>query len=109
MFIFKEIIKKSNYEEISIKSLTEGMILSKETISLFSKSKIKDLPRDTNENKTSSLNEIEVLAILKWEKSKYGKSTIEIVKKVPFSIYIYITYFVLFLYYYYRIILKGDI
>lgn len=77
-----------NYEEIPTASVKKGMVLSYGTIALFMTSRVKGLPQSTNEDMSSRITEEQVEAIRRWEKSKNGKASIIIVRKIPFAIFI---------------------
>jgi len=66
----------------------QGMILSLKTVIKFSSSGIKDLPLITTEDLRSRLTKEEVENIHRWGNSANGKSTITIVRKIPFAIFI---------------------
>lgn len=78
---------KYNYEEVFVKDVTKGMILSIITVIEFKKSRVKGLPQYTDESTKYRLTEEEVQAIKRWEKSKQGKSSIMVVKYLPFAIF----------------------
>lgn len=88
-FIFiKIIINKYNYEEIDINDLKSGMILSTVSTFLFCSSKVKGLPDISTEDLKSRLNNDEIDAIKKWSNSKFGRKKLQIVRKIPFAIFI---------------------
>ena len=82
------ICEKYNYRFVKTREITKNMVLAQSTIDVFSRSKIYDLPHTTTEDLRSKLNNAEVAAIKKWEKSKYGQKYIVIVKKMPFALFI---------------------
>ncbi len=84
----KTFIDEYNYNIIETSQVKKGMILSLVTTIQFANSKVKGLPQQSSENLKSRLSEDEVEAIKKWEKSKYGSSTIQIVRKIPFAVFI---------------------
>lgn len=84
----KMFIDEYNYNTISTSQVKPGMILSLATTLQFSNSKVKNLPSQSTENLKSRLTEDEVRAIKRWEKSKYGAPTIQIIRKIPFAIFI---------------------
>lgn len=86
--LLKYLVSGYNYEEIATSSVQKGMVISLSTIALFLPSKVVGLPKTTNEDMSSRITEEEATAIRKWEKSKYGKPTIVIVRKIPFAIFI---------------------
>lgn len=80
--------EKYNYKIIKTNEIQEGMILAQATIYNFSLSKIVNLPHKTTEDLRSKLKKDEIIAIRKWEKTKYGMSEILIVRKMPFALFI---------------------
>lgn len=81
-------IDEFNYEIIPTKNVKSGMILSLNTTILFTNSRVKGLPKLSSETLNSRLTNDEAQSVLRWEKSKYGKSEIQIVRKIPFAIFI---------------------
>lgn len=77
-----------NYEEIQTSMVKKGMVLSYSTVAGFMPSRVKGLPQTTSEDMRSRITEKEAEAIRRWEKSKYGKDSIIIVRKIPFAIFI---------------------
>lgn len=80
-------MSKYNYEEVLVKDIKSGMILSVATVMGFSKSRVKELPQFTDESVKYRITEENVKAIQKWEKSKYGRNSVIIVKYLPFAIF----------------------
>ena len=66
------------------------MIPATETVVMFQASRVHSLPKDASEDLSARITEEEAAAIKRWEKSSMGRSTIWIVRKVPFAIMIYI-------------------
>ena len=81
-------ISEYDYETIETSSLKKGMILSVATTLQFSNSKVKDLPGQSSENLKSRLTCEEVESVKRWANSKYGTDTVEIVRKMPFAVFI---------------------
>ena len=81
---------KYNYTYIHTSEVKEGMIMSYLTIQQFYGSRVKGLPHTTDETTKSRISQDEAEAIRRWEKSKYGKDTIMIVRYIPFAIFILI-------------------
>ena len=77
-----------NYEEIQTSEVKKGMVLSYATVVGFMPSRVKGLPQTTSEDMSSRITEEEAEAVRRWEKSKYGKNSIIIVRKIPFAIFI---------------------
>lgn len=84
----KLIMNEYNYETIFTSQVREGMILSTTTTLLFSQSKVKGLPTLSTEDLRSRLTEAEAESVRRWEKSKYGERTVQIVRKIPFAVFI---------------------
>lgn len=86
-----------NYEWIRTRDIKEGMILSYVAIQQFYGSRVRGLPTATDETTKSRLTQEEAESVRRWEKSKYGKEYLMIVRYIPFAIFILIgmiTYFV---------------
>lgn len=86
--ILRVFIDEYNYETINVSKLRPGMILSAATTITFMNSKVKGLPEQSTEDLRSRLTEDEINSILRWSKSKYGLDTVQIVRKIPFAIFI---------------------
>lgn len=86
--IFKFFIDEYNYEVIKTKDVKKGTILSVSTILAFADSHVKGLPTSTTEDIRSRLSEDEAQSVHRWEKSKYGSETVQIVRKMPFAIFL---------------------
>ena len=82
--------ERYNYCKIATKDVRENMILSFIAVQQFSASRIKGLPKYTDESTKSRINEEEAEAIRRWEGSKYGQKEIIIVRHLPFAIFILI-------------------
>ena len=96
LFLFRWVAEQYNYKEIKTEDITEGMVLSYITVSSFLKSKVKGLPTYTLESIRTRITSEEAESIRRWKKSKYGKDTIIIVRKISFAIFIcigFITFF----------------
>ena len=103
LMIFKLISNLFNYDEIETKSIEKGMILSQTTTFLFRRSKVRGLPKISDETLKSRITEEEAQAIRRWSNSKYGEEKIQVVCKIPFAIFItagMLSYFVIGCVYY---------
>jgi preflagellin peptidase FlaK len=78
-----------NYRTISTETVSIGDVLSRSSILLMIPSNVKGVPKYTDETTRCRLTESEVDAIKRWEYSKYGQSTITIVRTVPFAPFIF--------------------
>lgn len=88
VFVLRLVMDKYNYSEISTSSVEPGMVLSYATVAMFGPSRVSGLPKATTEDIRSKITEQEAESIRRWERSKYGKSEITIVRKLPFAIFI---------------------
>ena len=80
--------ERYNYQIIPTSEVRKGQILAASTVISFSKSKVQGLPRVLTEDLRARLTQEEVNSIYRWEKTKYGKPYIMIVRKIPFAIFI---------------------
>ena len=88
IMIFRMIAEKYNYEEIKIENLQPRMILSYGSILRFYSSRVRGLPKITDETTDSRITKEEVDSIKRWSKTKKGQETIEIVRHIPFAPFI---------------------
>ena len=88
VFILRLVMDKYNYAEIRTSTVEPGMVLSYATVAGFGPSRVSGLPKHTTEDIRSKITEQEAKSIRRWEQSKYGKSEITIVRKLPFAIFI---------------------
>ena len=79
-----------NYEWIRTSDVKAGMILSYFAIQQFYGSRVKGLPVSTDETTKSRITQEEADSIKRWEKSKYGKAQIMVVRYIPFAVFILI-------------------
>ncbi|HIX66524.1 MAG TPA: prepilin peptidase [Candidatus Anaerostipes excrementavium] len=96
VLILRYFVSGYNYQEIPTKEVAKGMVLSYGTVAKFLPSRVKGLPRQTNEDMRCRITEEETRAIKRWESSKYGEDTIVIVRKIPFAIFIICGTFIFF-------------
>lgn len=92
VILFRALAEKYNYKEINTSDVKQGMILSYSTVLQFANSRVKGLPLFTTEDISSRITFDEAESIKRWERSKNGKSTIIILRKVPFAIFIFLGY-----------------
>ena len=95
--ILRAFIDEYNYEIIDTSSVKAGMILSLATTLQFANSKVVGLPSPSTEDLRSRITVDEAESIKRWEKTKYGTPVIEIVRKIPFAIFISLGTFVFML------------
>lgn len=82
--------ERYNYAWIPTGEVKQGMILSYFTVQQFSVSRVKGLPQTTDETTKSRISQQEAEAVQRWEKSKYGKEQVMVVRYIPFAIFILI-------------------
>ncbi|WP_242826906.1 hypothetical protein [Butyrivibrio sp. MC2013] len=88
--IIKIIISEYNYTTIPTSEVKKGMIISSFSSIVMSNSKIKGLPQISHEDMRSRLTQEEADAIIQWGKTKGSLKTIQIVRKMPFAIFIFL-------------------
>lgn len=88
IIIFRLFADQFNYNDIPTSKVEERMILSMKTIMQFRNSRVRGLPHQTTEDLRSRLTAEEADAVRRWGESKYGENTVEIVRKIPFAIFI---------------------
>ena len=88
LMIFRILVNDGNYSTISSTDVKKGMILSTVTTLMMCNSKIKGLPRISKENMADRLTEEEAEAVRKWGLIKGQPIDIQIVKKIPFAIFL---------------------
>lgn len=86
--VLRALIDEYNYEMVKVSELKPGMILSTAAVITFLNSKVKGLPKRTTEDLRSRLTEDEIKSIILWSKSKHGVDSVQIVKKIPFAVFI---------------------
>ena len=86
--LIRALTQQYNYDIIPVQELGKGMIISKRMFFFFAKSKVKGLPTNFSEKLDSRLTQEEVDSIQRWSSSKYGMQEVEIVRKVPFAVFI---------------------
>ena len=94
--IVKDIVSEQNYKIIPTQQVCAGMILSTATTMLFIRSRVKGLPDISTEDLKSRLSAEEAESVKRWEKSVTGKHEIVIVRKIPFAIFIFLSFVIYF-------------
>lgn len=84
----KSFISQYNYQIIKTKDVKKGMVLSTETTLMFVNSKVKGLPKISQELIVDKITQDEADSVRRWGKSSKGKENIQIVRKMPFAIFI---------------------
>ena len=80
--------EKYNYEWVKTSEVKSGMILSYFAVQQFSYSRVKGLPETTDETTKSRITKEQAESIHRWEKSKYGKEYIMVVRYIPFAVFV---------------------
>lgn len=88
--IIRNFANRYNYLTIATKDIKVGDILAQKSLVGMIPSTVKGLPKCSDESTRCRLNEVEVAAIKRWKTSKYGSSTIVIVRTLPFVPFIVI-------------------
>ena len=88
VMFFRLISEKYNYQEIPVDELKPRMIPSALTVISFRASRVKGLPSCVTEDLRARLTEEEIEAIKRWQNSKQGKTSIIIVRKIPFAVFV---------------------
>lgn len=86
--VLRIFIDEYNRESINTSDVKKGMILSTATTLRFVNSRVKGLPSLSTEDLRSRLTEEEVESVRRWGKSKYEARTVEIIRKMPFAVFI---------------------
>ena len=90
IMLIRVMISEYNYKTIPTTDVKKGMILSSFSTIFMSKSKIPDLPDISHEDMRSRLTQQEANAVVKWGDSKGGLKEVQIVRKIPYAIFIFI-------------------
>ena len=88
VMLLQLIINEFNYDSIPVENIRKGMILSRGSVMVLSLSKVKGLPTHTTEDLRSRLTEDEAVAVKRWGKTKGSSGSIQVVRKMPFAIFI---------------------
>lgn len=90
IMLIRVMISEYNYKSIPTSEVKKGMILSSFTTIFMSKSQNSNLPGISHEDMRSRLTQEEVDAVVEWGKSKGGLKEIQIVRKIPYAIFIFV-------------------
>ncbi|SCY47375.1 preflagellin peptidase FlaK [Lachnospiraceae bacterium XPB1003] len=90
VMLIRVMVSEYNYMSIPTSEVKKGMILSSLTTVFMTKSRIKNLPGISREDMRSRLTEEEAVAVVKWGNSKGGLKEVQIVRKIPYAIFIFI-------------------
>lgn len=88
LFFVRMMIEKYNYQSIPTATVRSGQILSAATVLSFAPSQVRGLPTNLSEDMEAKLTEEEAASVRRWEKSKYGRASVVIVRKIPFAIFL---------------------
>lgn len=88
VMLLQLIVNEFNYDSIPTDEVRKGMVLSSGSIMILSISKVKGLPTETTEDLRSRITDAEAAAIRKWGRTKESSGMIQIVRKMPFAIFI---------------------
>ena len=88
LMVFKIMVDNGNYVKISSADVKRGMILSTATTFMMSTSDIVGLPSISRENMADRLTEKEAEAVRRWGLIKGKPIEIQILRKVPFAIFL---------------------
>lgn len=88
LFFVRLMIEKYNYQSIPTFAVRRGQILSVATVLSFAPSQVRGLPTNISEDMQAKLTEEEAASVRRWEKSKYGRASVVIVRKIPFAIFL---------------------
>lgn len=86
--LFRIVINEFNYEFVKTQEVQRGMILSAVSSLCIAASGIKDSPAVSTEDMRSRLTQKQVEAIRAWGGSCKGKEYVQIVRKIPFAIFL---------------------
>ncbi|SFQ07414.1 preflagellin peptidase FlaK [Butyrivibrio proteoclasticus] len=89
IMLLRIMISEYNYATIPTSEVKKGMILSSVTTVFMSKSRVKGLPGISREDMRSRLSAEEAEAVVRWSKTKNGLKEVQIVRKVPYAIFIF--------------------
>lgn len=83
-------ISEFNYDWIPTEAVQPGMVLSRLSCMMMAASKVKNLPQASTEDLRSRLSQEQADAVIRWGKTSKGMKKIQIVRKIPFAIFIYL-------------------
>jgi preflagellin peptidase FlaK len=89
IMLLRLMISEYNYATIPTSEVKKGMILSSFTTMFMSRSRVKGLPGISKEDMRSRLTAEEAEAVIRWGESKNGLKEVQIVRKVPYAIFIF--------------------
>ena len=81
-------ISTGMYEEIPTEQVAPGMILSTYSTMLMQSSRVRNLPNVSHEDLRDRLTEEQANSVRRWGKTAKGSSTVTILAKIPFAIFI---------------------
>ena len=90
IMLIRIMISEYNYKTIPTEDVKKGMILSAYTTIFMSKSRVNGLPGISHEDMRSRLSVSEAEAVVRWGKTTSGLKEIQIVRKMPYAIFIFL-------------------
>ena len=90
MQVVHQFTNRYNNITINTTEIKAGEVLTRESLFFMLFSKVNGLPKYTDETTRCRISYSEAEAIKRWEKSKYGKPQIKIVRTVPFVPFIFL-------------------
>ena len=90
IMLIRIMISEYNYKKIPTSEVKKSMILSSFTTIYMSNSSASNLPGISHEDMRSRLTQEEADAVIKWGNSKGGLKEVQIVRKMPYAIFIFI-------------------
>lgn len=90
IMLLRIMISEYNYKTIPTSEVKKGMILSSLTTIFMSKATYKGLPDISHEDMRSRLSAAEAESVVNWGTTKNGMKSVQIVRKMPYAIFILI-------------------
>ncbi len=90
IMLLRIMISEYNYKTIPSSEVKKGMILSSLTTIFMSKASYEGLPDISHEDMRSRLSAAEAEAVVNWGTTKNGMKSVQIVRKMPYAIFILI-------------------
>lgn len=90
--LLRIVVSQQNYKSIPTAEVSEGMILTTASSLMLMTSRIKGLPGVSTEDLRSRLSPEEAESVRRWGASTKGTETIQVVRKMPFAIFVSLGY-----------------
>ncbi len=94
--LIRPLVVRQQYVTVPTEEVQEGAILSTATTLLFAGSRVKGLPSLSTEGLDSRLSAAEAESVRRWGKSTKGRSEVQVVRKMPFGVFISMGYVLFF-------------